>query len=434
MTLTAVNVLMGLASATAGAPLLSVWGWLWIILTALIGLVWLRRHLDVAAGLREKVLTEADAQSAGLTAGAGRTDGPPVTLVVAGKDEEANIGRCIDGLRAQDYPRLQIVLANDRSSDRTGAIMDAAAARDPRVTVVHVRELRAGWFGKNNAMREAIEHATGEWIAMTDADCAFDSPKLVQAAVNYALAERVDMLSVLPKLEAGTFWERVVQPVAGAVLVFWFPPRRVNDPARRTAYANGAFMMLSRRAYEAIGGHEPVKTQVNEDMHLARRIKEAGLRLRVVRSHRLYRVRMYTGLPQIWRGWSRIFYGCFGTLPRLLVSVVFLSLFSLSPYLTLALSPLAGGAWPWFAGASAAAIVAQQSVLWRFWKIQDLPPSWALTYPLGAAICLGMTFNALTKLGGLTRTTWRGTTYRGQVLDRPGPAELHATNTDAAGR
>lgn len=419
--------------AELGGLGLSGWGWAWAVVSAAIAVVWLRRHVDVAAGLREKVLTEADAGGFERPAG-GAAEWPTVSMVVAGKDEEANIGRCVEGMLGQDYPRLQVVLADDRSGDRTGAIMDAAAERDGRVTVVHVKELRAGWFGKNNAMREAIERATGEWIVMSDADCAFDSPKLLRAAVNLALSEGVDMLSVLPKLEATTFWERVVQPVAGAVLVFWFPPKRVNNPARRTAYANGAFMMVSRRAYEAIGGHEPVKTQVNEDMHMARRIKEAGLRLRVVRSHRLYRVRMYTGFAQIWRGWSRIFYGCFGTWPRLFVSVLFLSVFSLSPYATVVLSPLAGGSWGWIAAAGGAAVVAQQSVLRRFWAIQDLPPNWALTYPLGAAVCLGMTLNAMLKLGGLTRTTWRGTVYRGEVLEGALGGVRGETKADASGR
>ncbi len=408
-------------------PIDSPAGWVWFGFTCLVALVWLRRHGDVARGRRDKVLTAADAdQPAGADASSA-AELPPLTMLVAAKDEEANIGRCVEGLRAQNYPNLELVFVNDRSSDRTGRILDEAAKQDPRVTALHVRQLREGWFGKNNAMREGVERAGGRWLCFSDADCAYDSPKLLAAAMRYAMAENIDFLSVLPKLEAHTFWERVVQPVAGAVMVFWFPPQKVNSPASPRAYANGAFMLMSRETYDAIGGHEPVRTQVNEDMHMARLAKQAGRRLRVVRSQGLYRVRMYTGFREIWRGWSRIFYGCFGTLPRLLISVAFLSLFSLSPYVTLLASPLAGAAWPAFALAGLAAIVAQQSVLWRFWALSQIKPAWALTYPIGAAICLGMTFSAIGRLGGVRTTTWRGTTYRGQAI-------AGGSNTAATGR
>jgi hypothetical protein len=195
-------------------------------------------------------------------------------------------------------------------------------------------------------------------------------------------------------------------------MVFWFPPQAVNDPASKRAYANGAFMLMSRAVYDRLGGHEPIKATLNEDMHLARRSKDLGLRLRVIRGGDLYRVRMYTGIVQIWRGWSRIFYGCFGTFPRLLVSVLMLAIFSVGPYVTLGLAPLAGaGGWP-LALAAGFAIAAQQSVMWRFYSVTGNGAPWAATYPIGAAICLAMTLNSMRRLVGTT-TTWRGTQYSG---------------------
>jgi len=377
--------------------------WFWF--TCLIALVWLKRHLDLNRGRSEPVLREDEPAPDHPTL-------PELTILVAAKDEQDNLPRCLQGLCDQQYPGLQIVAINDRSDDRTGPIIDDFARRDPRVTPVHVQHLPDGWFGKNHAMHQGVARARGRWLCFTDADCAFDSPHLLAAAMRYALRERVDFLSVLPRLEAGTFWERVVQPVAGAIMVFWFPPQKVNSPRSPRAYANGAFMLMPRTTYDAIGGHEPVRATLNEDMHMARRTKAAGLTLRVIRGGDLYRVRMYTGIKQIWRGWSRIFYGCFGTFPRLLVSVIMLAVFSLSPYLTLLLSPLAGHASGYLASAAAFAILAQQSVLWRFYHVTGNGRAWALTYPLGALLCLGMTLNAMRRLLG-TSTTWRGTSYRG---------------------
>jgi cellulose synthase/poly-beta-1,6-N-acetylglucosamine synthase-like glycosyltransferase len=379
------------------------WAAVWIGLTTLIGLVWLRRHFDLNRGRREPLLCEADART-------GPQVWPSLSVVVAARNEEQNVRRCVSGLLAQDYPDLQIIVADDRSEDRTGAILDELSAQDPRLSVVHVRELPPGWFGKNHAMHVAVSRATGQLLCFSDADCTYDSPSLLRAAVAFALRHDVEFLSVLPRLEASGLWEKIVQPVAGAIMVFWFPPQRVNNPASRCAYANGAFMLLTRKAYQAIGGHAYAKATLNEDMHMARRAKELGLRLRVIRGGTLYRVRMYAGFRQIWRGWSRIFYGCFGSLPRLLASAAMLSVFSLSPYVAL----VAGLALlsPALTAAAGFAVVAQQTVLWRFYRVSGSAPGWALTYPLGAALCLGMTVSAMTRLAGKA-TDWRGTRYVG---------------------
>jgi cellulose synthase/poly-beta-1,6-N-acetylglucosamine synthase-like glycosyltransferase len=376
--------------------------WFWI--TLLIGVAWARRHFDLNRGSREPILSAHEP---------GPADLPSLDMLVAAKDEERNIARCVEGLLAQDYPQVRITIINDRSGDRTGEILDEIAARDPRVRPVHVRELPAGWFGKNNAMHQGVAHAAGDWLCFSDADCTYDSPRLLSSAMRFALREDVEFLSVLPRLETGSFWERVVQPVAGAIMVFWFPPHAVNDPRSNRAYANGAFMLMSRKAYDAIGGHEPVRATLNEDMHMARRAKLAKLRLRVIRGGDLYRVRMYTGFAEIWRGWSRIFFGCFGTLPRLLVSLLMLSIFSVGPYVTLVGSLIAGSGAAWLTLAACVTILAQQSVMWRFYSITGHPPALALTYPIGAVICLGMTLSAMRRLISGTSTTWRGTSYVG---------------------
>ena len=383
--------------------------WFWVLL--LIGLVWARRHLALNRADQQKTLSPQDASAPPATL-------PRLSVLVAAKDEEPNIGRCLSGLLAQHYPGLEVIATNDRSSDRTGPIMDDMAARDARLKPVHVTHLPAGWTGKNHALHQAIGQATGDYFCFTDADCQFHAPELLAAAVCFALREKIDFLSVLPDLEAYTFWERIVQPPAGAIMVFWFPPEKVNNPNSPRAYANGAFMLMSRRSYEALGGHAAAPNALNEDMHFARRAKSSGLRLRVILGGGMYSVRMYVGLRQIWNGWTRIFYCCFGTLPHLLVSVVFLSVFSLLPTVSLlvalglAAASVAPAVFGGIAGAAALAIVAQQSVQWRFYVLGRPPPAWALTYPIGAAMCLAITINAMRRYAGAA-THWRGTSYTG---------------------
>lgn len=373
--------------------------WFWVLI--LIGLVWLRRHLDLNRADRDPVLSPAERHEDGPR-------WPRLSVLVAAKDEENNIEACLTGLLRQDYPDLELIAVDDRSSDRTGQIIDTIAARDARVKAVHVHELPAGWGGKNHAMYVGMRQATGEYLCFTDADCRYHAAGLLRAGVRYAVAEQVDFLSVLPELEARTFWERIVQPPAGAIMVFWFSPERVNNPASDCAYANGAFMLLTRAAYEKMGGHEGARGLIHEDMHLARQAKRAGLRLRVLRGSGMYSVRMYVGLGEIWRGWTRIFYGCFGTWARLIVSAIFLSVFSLFPWIALLSAPFFGK----IGVAALLAVAAQQSVLRRFYRLCAMPANWALTYPLGAALCLAMICDAMTRMGG-RGINWRGTAYRG---------------------
>jgi hypothetical protein len=275
-------------------------------------------------------------------------------------------------------------------------------------------------------MRAGVEKATGSWLCFTDADCRQVSPRTLSMAMRMAIDEQVDLLSVLPVLETRSVVERVIQPIAGAVMIFWFNPQRVNNPTSRTAYANGAFMLMRRETYAAIGGHERVKTEVNEDMHMARLVKEQGLRLRVVPNHGLYVTRMYSNARETWRGWSRIFYGCFGTFRRLAVSFMFMLIMGLTPWASavVAWSAVAMCGWaqagPWqnIAVTATLAILLQQSLLVRYYRASQARWWYAPTYGIGALVVLAMLVNAMCKLGGRQATVWRGTTYRGNQTVR----------------
>ncbi|MEK6642593.1 MAG: glycosyltransferase family 2 protein [Planctomycetota bacterium] len=388
---------------------LLLWIWTGLMLTTLV--VWGSRHVQISlAGRRMAPLTEGTfpIDVASL---------PSVSFIVAGKDEEANIETCLTSMLSQDYPSLQVISANDRSTDATGPIMDRVASTTSLLTVIHVKELPAGWLGKNNAMRTAVERATGEWFCFTDADCTQVSKRSLRTAMNYALAGKLDFLSVLPAHDAQSFWESVVQPACSGIMMIWFNPMKVNDPKSRAAYANGAFMLMSRACYEAIGRHEAVRAEFNEDMHMARLAKEKGLRLRVVQNEGLYHVRMYGSLKATWAGWSRIFFGCFGTLRRLLLAMAAVSYASLLPWVTLAVSGLvmaggnAGEPWRWLLFASACSCVTQTTVMWRFYALNHTPAWYGTLYPLGAVIGLGALFNAIRRLRNRATITWRGTTY-----------------------
>jgi chlorobactene glucosyltransferase len=394
-------------------------GWvIWLVLLGAICVVWLLRHGQIARYHRRESALESTTY-----------DGPPVdpprlSVLVAAKDEGENIEACVRSMLAQNYPNFRLIAIDDRSADDTGQILDRIAAEDQRLTVVHVQHLREGWFGKNNAMREGYDRADGEWLCFTDADCRQTSDRTLSVAMRFAMEKGVDFLSVLPRLETHSLWERIIQPACGGLMVFWFNPSDVNNPKHPTAYANGAFMLMKRTTYETIGGHEPFKTEVNEDMHMARAAKRAGKVLRVVQNKDLYVTRMYTNFRAIWRGWSRIFYGCFETFRRLRITLMVMLFSGLLPWYSMVAAwvmvALRGwpeaGPWRWVALMATAAVLCQQSVLVRFYRMSETPPVLAPTYPVAGTIVCGMLINAMTKLGGRTTTTWRGTTYRADKL------------------
>jgi glycosyltransferase involved in cell wall biosynthesis len=378
------------------------------ILAALVLGVWCTRHLLISREQRRAFALDADYPGP-------PTPAPEVTVLVAAKDEAEHIEPCVRSILRQDYPRMQVVVCDDRSTDGTGEIVDRLAAEDARVRAVHVRHLPDGWFGKGHAMHVGAGYAGGEWLCMIDADCRWVCERVLSVAVQRAVDTRADMLSVLPNLEMQSFWEAVVQPVCGGVLMVWFRPEKVNDPGRPDAYGNGAFILMRRSTYDATGGHAAIRDRLDDGIELARRVKRSGHRLRVERSGRLYELRMYRSLKEIYHGWGRIFYGAFASPGRVALSLLLVVLLGLTPYATAAvgLALGVGGSAAWLACGlvSAAAVGVQLSVVLRFYRLVGAHPWQALTYALGCAVTAAALVKALLRFRPGAKLTWRGTSY-----------------------
>ncbi len=397
----------------------------WFVLCGLITLVWIRRHFEVSRAGRTVSTLSPD-----------RYDAPPdpapsVSVIVAAKDEEAGIERCVRTLLDQDYPNFTLTVVNDRSDDRTGAILEEMQREaGGRLRVLHVTELPEGWYGKTNAVHTGLQCADGEYLLFTDADCEQTSRRTLTTAVRYAVENGIELLSVLPEMQPGCLWDAVMQPVCAGVLMIWHRPERVNDPNRREAYANGAFMLIRRGAYRRIGGHQAVRASVCEDMQLARNAKAAGVRLHVIHNQGLYVTRMYGSFIETVRGWSRIFVGSLQRPFRVLLALGLLGVFSIVPFVSLA-AALIGRAtwgaegsewWGWAVAVSVAAVVALQSVMFRFYRLLGAGGWRALLFGPGAVVCFGILLHALLRVGGIGSTIWGGTAYRPGARRTPGSA------------
>jgi len=388
---------------------------LWYLLAGLIMLAWGYRRLEV--GFARHLEPKLSSRS---------YDCPPdpaplISVLIAARNEADSIEACVSSLLDQDYPNYEIIVANDRSTDDTAAILDRLEKRaQGLLKVITVRDLPSGWFGKNHAMDAAEKVSRGQWLLFADADCRQTSRRTLSVSMREAIESGADFLSVMPVLEYRHVWERIVQPACAGVLMLWFAPQKVNDPKRKTAYANGAFMLMSRTCYDAIGGHQCVRGEPNEDIHFARIAKEQGLRLRVIQNDDLYVTHMYDTLSQTWRGWSRIFYGCLRRRWRVELAAVLILLLTLLPWVSLIVS-VKGWAmadqtnvvqWRIATAVWASVIIVCQWVMASWYRTVRSRARWSLGYVFAATMVLGMLINAILKIAGLTNITWRGTHYR----------------------
>ena len=247
---------------------------------------------------------------------------PNVTIIIPAKDEGERIRQCLSSVLAQDYPRFDVLAVDDRSSDATGRVMDEMAAADPRMKVLHIEELPVGWTGKNNALFRAASRADGQWLLFIDSDVVLQPPAL-STTLRIALARRYDMLSLILRQETRGIWESALVPIASAAFGTAYMMGLSNSESNNCFFGNGQYMLFNRKIYDQIGGHEAVKSQFNEDMTLARLMKQSGLRPRMAWGTDYGSVRMYDSLPTIMKGWSRIFFGSSSGSPWRSVAVMF---------------------------------------------------------------------------------------------------------------
>jgi cellulose synthase/poly-beta-1,6-N-acetylglucosamine synthase-like glycosyltransferase len=173
---------------------------------------------------------------------------PPVSIVVAARDEARAIERAMRSLLALDYPGLELVAVDDRSADPTGAILDRLAAANARLKVLHVRELPAGWLGKNHALALGARDATGEILLFTDADVEF-APYSLREAVAVLEDERLDHLALAPRLRLPGAWLAACVAYFGRQFYVFLRPWRARDPRSGAHIGVGAFNLVRASAY-----------------------------------------------------------------------------------------------------------------------------------------------------------------------------------------
>ena len=242
-----------------------------------------------------------------LPAADSATSTPRVSVVIAARDEAASIGGSVASLLRQDYPDVEIVAVDDRSRDRTSAVLHELAGRDHRIVTIRIDELPTGWLGKNHALWCGAQRASGAWILFTDADVVF-APDAVRRAMAYATAKGLDHLTLTPLLVARGVLLRAFVTFFGYVFIAFWGAYRANDPRSRHGVGVGAFNLVQREAYEAIGTMRSISLRPDDDIRLGRRIRRCGFRQRLLNGRDVIEVEWYRSLGAAIAGLEKSLY------------------------------------------------------------------------------------------------------------------------------
>ncbi len=263
---------------------------------------------------------------------------PKVSIILAARNEEDALPAALESLLALDYPDFEIILVDDDSCDCTGAIADEWAGKPSaqgRLKVLHNHQLPQSWRGKVHALHLAARSATGEWILATDADLVFH-PTILRVAMSCALARHLQLLSMIPEFEYGSFWEKSVLPAFSFLISSIFPLHRVNDPSASRALAAGAFILMKRADLEALGGYASLKNVLIEDLRMAELFKRHGRHIYLAASRGLFHTRMYSSGREMFEGLSRsAFEGSGFSVPKILGAIFLANLLTAFPWVAL---------------------------------------------------------------------------------------------------
>ena len=338
---------------------------------------------------------------------------PTLSIVVPARNEARSIEACVRSLLAQKWLPFEVIVVDDRSTDETAAILARLVREDRRLRIVHGTDLPDGWVGKPWALVQGAQAARGTWFLFTDADSVHE-PAGAASALRFARANGVDALSIATRQELGSFWERAVLPsILGMILFASGTLGEINDPAKPDkALANGQYILVSREAYDALGGHAALSAEIVEDVEFAKRLKADGrFRMILAGGDRIASVRMYRSFAEIWAGFTKnVFVGAQGDLRAIGLGLAFSSMISFVPP-TLAALALARHRYELAAEALAvsAAIVATAS-----WGMRRAGFARRLAFfqPIGTAIFAAIVVNSSVRMLSGRGVDWSGRNYR----------------------
>jgi len=376
----------------------------------ILGLAWFSRVVGAALGMpkvTDVALPEWDRNPVTPQGN------PRVSIIVPACNEEETIEQGLTQLLALDYNNYEIVAVDDRSTDRTGEIMDrVAAGAAGRLQVIHVDRLPSGWLGKTHAMWTAGKQASGDWLLFTDADVLF-KPDALRRALAYAESERADHVVLFPRMIMKRPGERMMIAFFQTLFVFGHRPWKVAEPDTKDHMGVGAFNMIRRPVYEAIGTYQALRFEVLDDMKLGKVVKTAGYAQRNVFGEDLISIRWAKGALGVVRNLTKNFFAVMSfQWPRVLASCFALGFLNLMPFLGVG---LARG---WARVPYAIALLSMYLIYFGMSGMSAVPSYYFFLHPVSTLLFVYTMLRSMMVTLWHGGVTWRGTKYPLDELKR----------------
>jgi cellulose synthase/poly-beta-1,6-N-acetylglucosamine synthase-like glycosyltransferase len=331
-----------------------------------------------------------------------------VSIIVPARNEEQTIEQGLSLLLALDYDNYEVIVVDDRSTDRTGDIIERASASPQAhgcLKAIHVKELPPGWLGKTHAMWSAGEQATGDWLLFTDADVLF-KPDVVRRALAYAESENADHLVVFPRIIMKQPGERMMIAFFQTLFTFGHRPWRVADPDTKDHMGVGAFNMVRRSVYDSVGTYRALRMEVLDDMKLGKVIKNARFRQRNVFGEDLISIRWAIGAMGVVNNLTKNFFALLSfQWWRTIASTLGLLFLNLGPFV---------GVWltrGWQQVPYAASLGAIFLIYLGMSFKSSIPPYYVLLHPISTLLFAYTLLRSMVLTLWNDGVTWRGTKY-----------------------
>jgi len=394
----------------------------WIAGT-ILALAWFSRIVDAAIGMPSVTDISKPEWDRDPVAASGNlaSGNPRVSIIVPARNEADDIEQSLARLLELDYDNYEVIAVNDRSTDRTGEIMERVAADfrllsphfsqrtremgHPILRVIHHQELPTGWLGKTHAMWAATNAANGDWLLFTDADVLFKADS-VRRAMAYAEAERADHVVLFPQMIMKRPGEYMMIAFFQTMFVFGHRPWKVADPKSRDHMGVGAFNLIRRSAYEAVGTYEALRMEVLDDMKLGKVVKNGGFAQRNVFGGDLISIRWANGALGVVNNLTKNFFAVLSfQWPRTLISAFGLAFLNLMPFL---------GVWlahGWERLPYAVALGSMFLIYWGMSLRSGVPAYYFLLHPVSTALFIYTLMRSMFHTLWNDGIVWRGTKY-----------------------
>lgn len=330
-----------------------------------------------------------------------------VSILIPARNEAGNIGPTLAAALASTGVPIEVIVADDHSTDGTAAIVAGIAARDPRLRLVPVPPLPPGWTGKNHACHVLGQAATGRHLLFIDADVRL-APHGAAALAGAAEAAGAALVSGVPRQVTDTWGERLTVPMINFLLLGYLPiplMRTLRDPALGAAC--GQLVLVEADAYRRVGGHGAIRASLHDGVRLPRIVRQAGLTTDLVAAADLATCRMYTDFRQCWAGFSKNAHEGLATPRALPVWTLLLGGGHVLPLLLVVAALLGAGSLPVAGAAFALSLITRAAI-----TLSTREDPWTIPlHPLTVALALALQWNALLRPRRAGVATWKGRTY-----------------------